>query len=403
MLLFLVASGVLLFSASNQGLAVASPSPGRDGEPPPPRALPDERASDYVGTWSYRWGDSPRDENGAFTWLRAPDPGFTSLGKQEMPSPPGRNGQRFLWLRTTLDGPALHDPTLYLEIVDQLFEAYLDGQRIYSYGELNGARRFLGYPIHLVPLGDGYRGQTLTLRIYSEHINIGLFGRLRIGSKARLITEALRQDIGRMFVGFVVCAIGLFVFVLFFNERKERAHLYYAVFTLTVGLWMLGQMRVRCLLLDRPLLWTHVEIFSLYTNVAALSLFLSRTLGRGPFGLMPILARVYIAFDLGAALLSAPRPAHYQAGAVRQGSSMARRWPTIPIDMAIFASCCRCCASSPMRWPPYIQRAWSTAEAQTDSPPTSIRPRLPPLNIEINLELWTEHVVRNLKNRRSSL
>jgi hypothetical protein len=314
LLLFLVASGILLFTAPVLALSAASPS--LDSEPPPPRTLPIEGAEDFVGTWSYRWGDSPRDGNGALTWLRPPDPpapgaaspadpGFAPLGKQEMPSPPGRNGQRFLWLRTTLDGPAVHDATLYIEIVDQLFEAYLDGQRIYSFGDLDGARRFLGYPIHFVPLGDGYRGQTLTLRIYSEHINIGLFGRLRIGSKARLIAEALRQDIGRMFVGFVVCAIGLFSFVLSFNERKERAYLYYALFAFNVGLWMLCQMRVRCLLLDRPLLWTHIEFFSLYTNVAALALFLSRTLGRGPLGVMPILARVYVVFDAGAALLVA--------------------------------------------------------------------------------------------------
>ncbi len=225
----------------------------------------------------------------------------------EVPRPPARNGERFLWLRTRLEGQEVRDATLYLEIVDQLLEAYLDGQLIYSYGDIDGRPRFLGFPAHYVPLGEGYRGRTLTLRIYSEHINIGLSGRVRIGSRSQLITLALRQDVGKMFVGSVLVAIGLFVFVLFFNERREWAYLYYAVFAFTVGVWILCQMRVRCLIIEQPLVWAYVEIFSLYTAVAALALFLSQALGRGPLGLMPIFARVLVAYDVLAALLVVTR------------------------------------------------------------------------------------------------
>lgn len=285
--------------AANPATSVAA----GPAEPKPPRLSPVELAQDYTGAWSYKWGDSPRDENGVFLWLQAA--AFTPLETPGPPRPPGRSGQQFLWLRTQLTGPEVHDATLYLEIVDQLFEAYLDGQLIHRYGDLDGARHFLGYPVHFVPLGEDYRGRTLTLRIHSEHINIGVSGRLRIGSKARLLTEALQQDVGKIFVGCVLCAIGLFVLVLFFTERREWAHLHYAVFALTVGMWVLCQMRVRTLLLPYPLAWLHVEIFSLYTTLGALTLFLSRALGRGPWGLMPILARIFVAYDLGAALLVA--------------------------------------------------------------------------------------------------
>jgi tRNA A-37 threonylcarbamoyl transferase component Bud32 len=298
--LLCVASGVLFFVTATASAAAAATD-----EPPPPRPPLREEGRDYFGSWSYKWGDSPRDEHGALQWLRAGATEFTPLDEKAGTRLPGRNGQRFVWLRTKLQGPDVHDPTLYVEIVDQIFEAYLDGQRIHTYGDLDGTRRFIGYPAHFIPLGDDYRGRTLTLRIYSDHLNIGVFGRLRIGSKARLITEALRQDVGKIAVGLVLCAIGIFVFFLYFNERRESAYLHYAVFALTVGIWVLCQMRVRSLIVDWPLMWTHLECFSLYTTAAAVSLFLSRALDRGPLGLLPILAYVFIAYDLGAALLVA--------------------------------------------------------------------------------------------------
>ena len=268
------------------------------------QTAPREITVDYVGPWAYKWGDSTRDESGTLRWL-ARDIEFTPLGKQGLPRPPGRNGARFLWLRTTLDGPQLHDATFAIEIVDQLVEAYLDGQRIYAFGDLDGTRRFLGYPVHYIPLGDDYRNKTLTLRIYSDHLNIGLAGAMRIGSKSRLIIDSLQQDIGKLAVGFVLCAIGLFACVLFFSERQELAYLYYAVFAFTVGVWLLCQPRVRSLIIEHPLFFPYLENFALYTTVAALTLFLVRTMGRGPFGLMPILARIFVVYDLGAALLVA--------------------------------------------------------------------------------------------------
>src|SRR5262249_39616309 len=155
--------------------------------------------------------------------------------------------ERFLWLRTRLVGPEVHDPTLYIEIIDQLCEAFLDGQLIYRFGHLDGqgrdARRFNGYPVHFIPLGEHYQGRTLTLRIYSEHINIGLSGRLRIGNKARLIVDAQRQDFVKAAIGVVLAAIGLLAFALSISAQRDRAYLYYAGFALGVGIWILCRMR----------------------------------------------------------------------------------------------------------------------------------------------------------------
>ena len=107
---------------------------------------PVEDARDYVAPWQYRWGDSPRDAAGKLTYAEAPltsdgADGWQSLPQTVTPRPFGREGQRFLWLRTRLDGPDVNDPTLQIELLNQLVEAYLDGELVYRFGDFdeNGA------------------------------------------------------------------------------------------------------------------------------------------------------------------------------------------------------------------------------------------------------------------------
>src|SRR5262249_39087436 len=133
---------------------------GKSDAPDAPRPL--------VGPWEYRWGDSPRDAQGQRTWARPDhDPvaerGWQSSGNRVPPG--GRGANQFLWLRTTLPGPEVQNPILYFLIVEQIFEAYLDGQLLYRFGTLDGddpqARRFLGNRTHMIPLPPGYAGKQL--------------------------------------------------------------------------------------------------------------------------------------------------------------------------------------------------------------------------------------------------
>lgn len=272
-------------------------------------------ARDFVGTWEYHWGDIPPDSLAASTGAESaarPAGNATDwqfLGPQAIPRPQGRNGQRFLWLRTPLAGPEVAEPTLHIGPINQIFEAFVNGQLVYRFGTLDGegpdARRFLGYPMHLIPLPRDYQGHILTLRIYSQHIIIGPAAAIRIGSKPRLIRDAVIHDFGKLIVGSVLCAIGLFVLGLYLSERQERAYLYYAGFAFTMGVWLVCQMRSRHLLLAVPLLWTHLEYFALYTAAVFMALFLGRVLGRGLLGLMPVIAGIFIAYDLSMAVLVA--------------------------------------------------------------------------------------------------
>ena len=282
-----------------------------EGERGLPRRTQVVGTAQYDGRWQYRWGDSPRDAHGALMWAQDPgDSGWHEL--QSLGTPPGRNGQRFLWMRTRLSGPAVYDPTLELDIVDQIFDAYLDGQLVMRFGQLDGddarARRFAGYPMHLISLDDprwglgDYRGHTLTLRIYSAHINIGVFGRPRVGTRAELIRDAVRADVGQLIAGVVLAIFGLAALVLFLVQRSERGYLTYGGFSLFTGVWILCQLKTRMLVWASPLWWTHIELFSLYTNVMCLIFFLARTFGDGPLGLMPRLAWLFLIYEVAAAV-----------------------------------------------------------------------------------------------------
>jgi hypothetical protein len=152
-----------------------------------------ELAQAYSGTWEYRYGDSPRHKDewrawgersaqGTFLWVQ---PDYHDGNWQEaarLSNPPGRQGSDFLWLRTKLTGPRLRDATLFLPMVDERCEAYLDGRPIGCFGSLDQATlsEYPGkWPLYL-RLGERYSGRWLVIRLYSPYQNIGIFEQIRL-------------------------------------------------------------------------------------------------------------------------------------------------------------------------------------------------------------------------------
>src|SRR5688572_24311494 len=76
---------------------------------------------EYQGSWEYRWGDSP-GQSGAYVWASPThDDGWRPL--RQLSVYEGRGRQRFMWMRTRLEGQVAHDPVLQLRGVNQIFEA----------------------------------------------------------------------------------------------------------------------------------------------------------------------------------------------------------------------------------------------------------------------------------------
>lgn len=218
----------------------SSSATGRENEPPPqgekPAPTPAVHLS-YQGHWSYRFGDSPKTFSGQFVWaqpLPNISPAPAAAGWQDA-GPfrrfPGRDNNTFLWMRTRLHGPPLHEGVVYMPGVDNLIEAYLDGQLIYRYGDMTGAPpyRFIGFRAHYLPIGTDYDGKTLSLRMYSDLRNLGPFGEPRLGDRAEITTDLFIEDLGRLVSSMLLILLGITVLALYLLRRDERSYLMYGV------------------------------------------------------------------------------------------------------------------------------------------------------------------------------
>ena len=190
-------------------------------------------AGPYEGAWEYRWGDSPHLGSGEFLWAQ---PGATAERdwRRFTPpgTPPGRAGSKFLWLRSRLVGPRAHDAAMFILLVDQIFEAYLDGVLIYRFGVLDGpgAGQPAGWAPHYLPLGDDYQGKELTLRVYSEHVEIGIMGPIQIGNRLTLTVTHMRNGQDLLIVGSLLIVLSLLSLGIYVGRRQEKTYLSYGGF-----------------------------------------------------------------------------------------------------------------------------------------------------------------------------
>jgi GAF domain-containing protein len=262
-----------------------------------------EEPSVYAGGWEYRWGDSPPGPAGGLSWASTGDDAawlpFDGTG-----SPPGRDGQRFLWLRTRLEGSVTREPTLYLRTVDQLVEAYLDGVCVYRFGAFEGpeAFRFAGYKAHYIHLGQAYQGKTLALRIYSEHVNIGIVGQPRIGPRTELTVAVIQRDLPTLGLGLILLSLGAFVLALYASQRKDSGYLAYGAFAVSLGMYFIAAAPTRELFADAPLAWVYAELFSLYVWAIFLAAYFEHVFSLGRRSLVRWFKWTFIVYAAGAAV-----------------------------------------------------------------------------------------------------
>ncbi len=258
---------------------------------------------EYKGSWEYRWGDSPQMQE-AYVWsLPTFVDGWSPV--RDISGYEGRGREQFLWMRTRLEGHVEHEPVLHLRGVDQIFEAYLDGQRVYKFGDFEGtnAFRFLGDKPHDIPLGPNFAGKTLALRIYSDQVNIGPFGQPQIGPRTELTLANLRADLPVLGMGVILLAVGIFIVGLYFWDRKEKNLLLYGLLTLALGIHLPSASPIRQLLLDAPLVWLHIELGTLYVVPILLAMYIDYTFGPDRYRILRLSRWTHTGFLAIAALV----------------------------------------------------------------------------------------------------
>ncbi len=225
--------------------------------------------------WQYRWGDSPFS-NGVPDWTRqdAPD----RWHPIDFPSnPPDRNGQHNVWYRTLLPHGDWRDPVLYIYSVDLIVEAYLDGQRIYHYGEFDqdGKGHFQGWPWHMITLPRDAAGKPIYFRIYSDYMDIGLWGEVKVMERMALYDQIGEQSVDSLII--TVFSLLVTLLSLFFTLIRTERSLFFAIALFSAasaGLAISGS-PIKQIILHAPLFWEYIGAGSYYLLPLAMALLLA--------------------------------------------------------------------------------------------------------------------------------
>jgi len=230
--------------------------------------------------WEYRWGDSPFKDD---TPLWAIESDTAQWQAIDFPSnPPGRNGRENIWYRTLIPEGGWRDPVLYIFSVDLIVEVYLEGERIYHYGEFDaeGKGRFEGWPWHMIPLPEDAAGKPIHFRVYSNYMDIGLWGEVKIMDRLELYQQILKESIDSLIItvfSLLIAALAL-LFALFKSGRLTLLAL--GLFSLASAGLALSTSQAKQLMFNHALMWEYIGAGSYYLLPIALALMLQAWFGR---------------------------------------------------------------------------------------------------------------------------
>lgn len=263
-------------------------------------ALHVSAAPEPLTGWEYRWGDSPRDDQGQPEWLNDTSDAWQAI---DFPSnPPERRGQKHAWFRTVLPESGWRDPVLFITSIDLIGQLYLNDDLIYQYGEFdeNGEGDFAGWPWHMVELPEGYAGQQLSVRVFSYYTDIGLWGEVHLTDRIDVLKQVIKHSAKDLTVGAfsLLLAILAAIFALMGPDRRGFGAV--ALFASSSGLMLLAETPARQLLVEAALGWDILRAASYYMLPVAMGLLLSAWLDGAPRRWVSWLWKLHLAYLAGA-------------------------------------------------------------------------------------------------------
>lgn len=259
--------------------------------------------------WEYRWGDSPISVEGVPAWVVEQE-SASDWHSIDFPSnPPDRSGQQHIWYRIVL--PELDtylDPVLYIDSIDLIAQVYLEDQRLYQFGEFDnqGRGKFAGWPWHMIKLPKDSGGKILYFRIYSDYIDIGLWGQVSIFERADLLLDVLNNSLESLISSITAFLIAFLAFTLAILKGQRRRFFTVGLFSLASAGMLLGESPARQLLFDAPLFWVYLAAGSYYFLPVAMGMLLAPAFqGRSRLWMRRIwqLHLLYLVIALGISVL----------------------------------------------------------------------------------------------------
>ncbi|EFL51856.1 diguanylate cyclase [Solidesulfovibrio fructosivorans JJ]] len=229
--------------------------------------------------WQYRWGDSPFRADGEAIWAVEGGKSSDKWLDIVFPSnPPQRQGRENVWFRVMLPKGKWRDPVLYIYSVDLIVQVYLEGKKIYQYGKFDehGRKKFFGWPWHMITLPQDCGGKTLYFRVFSNYMDIGLWGEIKLMERTELLHYIVNNSLQSLIIGSFSLVVALLALFFALVQTKKGTFWAIALYALSAGGMAIGDTQATLLLWYRPLFWDYVSAASYFLVPIASALLLEQ-------------------------------------------------------------------------------------------------------------------------------
>lgn len=215
----------------------------------------------------YKLGDSPMGEGDSPAWANFDTTEWKPL---IIPGKPEEVGEdNFIWLKIHLKDEVKRDPSLLFMTYDQVFQVYLDGKIIYSYGsfESDKIKRTIGSPTHVINLPEDYYGKPVFIRMYSlRKTNIGLVRKLSVDTRSNHIIKIAKSSFVTTLLAILFIFIGFCSFIISFVKGQEIKILRsLALSSIVTGIWLFSDSESKQLFFTNHTLWKYVTAVTFYS------------------------------------------------------------------------------------------------------------------------------------------
>lgn len=251
--------------------------------------------------WEYRLGDSSFEKD---IPLWTVDSNNSKWKEIAYPSNPVDRGEfKNIWFRVKLPDKLPVDPNLYIFSIDFITQVYLQNKQIYNFGEFdkNGKGEFKGWPWHMISLPSNSEGEYLYFRIYSNYIDIGLWGEIIIDSKANIYEKLLEHDIPKITIGSISIFVSILFLISFLSKFKRIELLVLGLLFLTQGLNVFFSAKILDIFLFYPLLKQYILLIAFFFFPIGMAMFMDKVIPyKVPFNIIKRIWQVHLIYLLGA-------------------------------------------------------------------------------------------------------
>ncbi|MBE9118383.1 response regulator [Lusitaniella coriacea LEGE 07157] len=225
--------------------------------------------------WQYHWEKT-----------EAIPPAATDWQSLNLPDKLAVTRNATLWLRAPLPQGNWVSPSLYLQGIPDLVDAYLDEEHIYHNRTLDSTSQFLpkdnAWPI--IPLPSNFENQTLLLRVHPERattITLGFFSLPTVGSLQALIAQLIFQDLDQIGLGVFFLLCGLLPLAIALLKKAPSAYLSFGFLAIISGIYTLTTVKTVLLLFENQNLLNFFHHLAFQFAPVSTCIFFEQIFGKG--------------------------------------------------------------------------------------------------------------------------